>query len=512
MRGSCVKIKYTFYNMKHIIIGAGPAGLQMASFLEDCIVLEKGPSVCTFFRKFPRQRGFISINKGRDLRFDWNSFLGDEKSFRDYSEQLYPSADDYLKYAEDFVERKKLNIIFNYEVKSIEKNDGIFVINGGEYTAEKVFFGIGLVPRKPSINVHPSITVYTYENMPLDKDVYRDKCVVIVGLGNAGLETADYIAPVTKFTTLNGRDLNAWYSHYPGHPRSKNFTSVDSFFLKAGSFTILAPDNCPKYTDSCEYQLLKELLENAKSDIMHKIDIVIFCTGFQFKSHLVKDMVDICPTSSFPILTRNFESTKTPGLYFIGSATQSHDYKKGTSAFIHGFRYNCQYLSRFLKGIQSEILSRQDMIKMVFQQLNESSCLFHRFDYFCDIVERLPDGMWKYTKEVPLQTNIENGFSLRLGYTNPFPNKSFYQPSFIHPRDSHKCIFIHPIFEKQNIRFELPEDLYNEFTDVSWHIQPFLYFIDFIEGTKTTTQVRDAIHRIPDKRGGRQLIWKAHSS
>jgi len=494
--------------MKHIIIGAGPAGLQMASFLDDYIVLEKGSSVCSFFRHFPRQRGFISINKGRDLRFDWNSFLGDSKSFRDYSEDLYPSADDYLRYAEDFAVRKKLNIRFNYEVKSVEKLlDGTFSINGGEYLAEKVFFGIGLAPREPTINVHPSITVFTYANMPLDKDIYRDKTVVIIGSGNAALETADYIAGVTKFTTLNGRDINAWYSHYPGHARSKNFTSIDSFFLKAASFTVFATSG-DKYTDSLEYKLVKDHLETATSDILHKVDIVIFCIGFRFDSSLVSSMVDICPKSGFPLLTDDFQSTKTPGLFFIGANSQAKDYKNGTSAFIHGFRYNCEYIARSLKGIETLILDRDQLVKMVFYQMNKSSCLLHRFDYFCDLVELLPDGTWKYTKEVPYPMDPpENGFTMRLGYTNPFPNKSFLQPSFIHPKDSHQCIFIHPIFQTKTQMFELPEDIYNEFSDKNWHILPFMYFLDFVDGTKTAIQVGDLIRMIPDKRGGRDLFF-----
>ena len=496
--------------MKHIIIGAGPAGLQMASFLEDHLILEKGSSVCSFFRKFPRQRGFISINKGRDLRFDWNSFIGDSCSFRDYSEDLYPSADDYLRYAEDFVSRKNLNIRFNYQVTSIEKReDGLFSINGGEYIAEKVFFGIGLAPREPGVNVHPSITAYTYENMPLDKEVYRDKTVVIVGSGQAALETADYIAPVTKFTTINGRDVNAWYTHYPGHARSKNFTSVDSFFLKAGSFTVFSSDDSKRYSESYEYELLKEILVTAKSDIMHKVDIVIFCIGFRFNPTLVSSMVELCPLSGFPLLTPHFESTETPGLFFIGSTTQAQDYKRGTSAFIHGFRYNCEYLSRYLKGIESVILSREEMIKMVFRQINESSCILHRFDFFCDHVEKLPDGTWKYTKEIPCQSTTvpEHGFTVKLGYTNPFPNKSFYQPSFVHPRHAHKCIFIHPIFNSHRGQFELPEDLYNEFSDKSWHIKPFLYFLDLLDDKMTMFQFNEAIQRIPDKRGGRELFW-----
>ena len=495
--------------MKHLIIGAGPAGLQMASFLEDHIILEKGPSVCTFFRKYPRQRRFISINKGRNLRFDWNSFLDDEKSFRDYSEELYPSADDYLNYVEDFVERKKLNIKFNYEVKSIDKKDGLFIINGGEYTAEKVFFGIGLVPRDPGIRVHPSITAFTYANMPLDKEVYRDKTVIIMGSGNAALETADFIAPMTKFTFITGRNVNAWETHYPGHARSKNFTSIDSFFLKAGGFTSFATDRVERYTDSIDYKVTRELIETMKSDAIYQIDIVIFCVGFTFCSALVDGLVDLCPKSGFPILTENFESPKTPGLFFIGSNSQAKDYKKGTSAFIHGFRYNCQYISRYIKGVESVILNRDDMVKMVLQQVNESSCLLHRFDYFCDVVELLDDGNWKYTKEVPYpRVAPEKGFTVRLGYTNPFPTRSFDQGvSYIYPRDAHLSVYIHPIFNTVRQQFELPEDIYNEYTDRNWHIQPLLLFIDYIEGKITPNQLMVAVCSIPDKRGGREKIW-----
>lgn len=494
----------------NVIIGAGPAGLQMAALLDNHIILEKTSSVCSFFKKFPRQRGFISINKGRDLRFDWNSFLDDEPhSFRDYSEELYPNVDDYLRYAEDYVKRKKLNIRFDYQVTSIEKKeDGLFYINQGEYIAERVFFGTGLVPREPNINVHPSITQYTYANMPLDKEIYRDKTVIIMGSGNAALETADWIAPMTKFTLICGRNKNAWHSHYPGHARSKNYTSIDSMFLKAGSFTVYSAMEHEKFTDSIDYQLIKGYLENANGDVIKKTDIVIFCIGFTFDSTLVKDLVDICPKSNFPLLSDNFESTKCPGLFFIGASSQAKDYKKGTSAFIHGFRYNCKYIARCLKGIDHEILSRDEMIKKVFWQINKSSCLLHRFDYFCDVVEKMPDGTWKYTKEVPWPREPPaTGFTIRLGYTNKFPTHSFVQPSFIYPKDAHLGVFLHPIFNTTDKQFELPEDIYNEFSDKEWHIKPFLYFVDFIEGYKTAKDALNSILQLKERRGGRDYFF-----
>ena len=53
--------------MEYLVIGAGPAGLQLAYFLEqagrDYLVLEAGPGPGTFFTTFPRHRELISSNK-----------------------------------------------------------------------------------------------------------------------------------------------------------------------------------------------------------------------------------------------------------------------------------------------------------------------------------------------------------------------------------------------------------------------------------------------------------------
>src|SRR6266511_4958111 len=68
---------------------AGPAGLQMAHHLHrdgrDYVVLERGDGCGEFFRRFPRHRRLLSINKPhtgfkdpeKNLRWDWNSILSD---------------------------------------------------------------------------------------------------------------------------------------------------------------------------------------------------------------------------------------------------------------------------------------------------------------------------------------------------------------------------------------------------------------------------------------------------
>ncbi len=74
----------------YLILGAGPAGLQLGYYLDRArrryVLLEEGDSPGTFFKTMPRHRRLLSINKihtGHDdpelnLRWDWNSLLTDD--------------------------------------------------------------------------------------------------------------------------------------------------------------------------------------------------------------------------------------------------------------------------------------------------------------------------------------------------------------------------------------------------------------------------------------------------
>ena len=114
----------------HIIVGAGPAGIQLAYYFEkrhmSYIILEQSEVAGSFFTQYPRHRQLISVNKvncgGIDpqknmeniLRYDCNSLLTLSEDygkimFRDYSEEYYPPADKIVQYMGDFV--KKFNIL-----------------------------------------------------------------------------------------------------------------------------------------------------------------------------------------------------------------------------------------------------------------------------------------------------------------------------------------------------------------------------------------------------------------
>lgn len=488
--------------VRNLIIGAGPAGIQMGSLFhgnEDYLIVDKASEPCSFFREFPRQRRFISLNKSRHLRYDWNSFIGSNAlSMRNYSDKLYPDADSYLKYVQDF--SKDLNFKFNFEIKSIQKVDDKFVVNDGEMIADRIFFGTGVVPKPPAtIETDSNVKFFTYANMPLDPDVYRDKIVHIVGMGNAAFETADWLAPYTDVTEIWGNERNAWKTHYPGHARSANFTSIDSYYLKGRTVLHFGnPDE--RFFDTSRYK--RYFLGTMKnlSEADGKRTVVIWCIGFEFKSEIVKDLVKV---DKFPILTQNFESTVCSNLFFIGATSQYHDYKKGTSAFIHGFRYNCEYLYKYITGTIPCIFlkTRRELIEKVFTQLNESSALFHRFDQFCDLIGISEEGAY-YVPDIPILAIDQyinptwlTHFTIKLGYTRDFED-TFRQLINNHPRDAHKSRFIHPIITYKSLTFHIPEEAINEFKDERAHIYPFDLYLSYILGQISLDEVKYHIDQI----------------
>src|SRR5262245_28127194 len=120
----------------YVILGAGPAGLQLAYYLHKAernyIVLERGSSPGTFFKTFPRHRRLLSINKMHtgfpsapvSLRWDWNSLLSDDDSmlFTRFSSRYFPSANDLVSYLETYATHFNLRIKYDVDIARISKD------------------------------------------------------------------------------------------------------------------------------------------------------------------------------------------------------------------------------------------------------------------------------------------------------------------------------------------------------------------------------------------------------
>lgn len=146
----------------YIIVGAGPAGLQMAYFLQRSnrryVVFEASEKAASFFEKQPRSNKLISINKRFNyfdedefnLRHDWNSLLSDdpEMRFTKYSDELYPKATDLHRYLNDFAEKFQLNIKYNTKVTSVSKCPQMFTVSteeGETHTCRCLLMATGAV-------------------------------------------------------------------------------------------------------------------------------------------------------------------------------------------------------------------------------------------------------------------------------------------------------------------------------------------------------------------------------
>ena len=125
----------------YLILGAGPAGLQLAYFLQqagvDYVVLEASDHVGAFFSHYPRHRTLLSINKratGRDdpefnLRHDWNSLICDDPTLRltEMTADYFPSADSLVDYLGRFAAAYALRIHFERRVGQVAREtDGRF--------------------------------------------------------------------------------------------------------------------------------------------------------------------------------------------------------------------------------------------------------------------------------------------------------------------------------------------------------------------------------------------------
>lgn len=526
----------------HIIIGAGPAGLQMAYYLQyagkDYVILERADHVTSFFSVFPRKRRLISVNKKHcgvnatpefKLRFDWNSLLteSDNGDFRctQYSDEYFPHTHELQSYMSDFADKYAItpHIHFGRSVthitRSIRDANGTshFIINttNGVYTCNKLFIGAGLAPKPMPLYMHTladkiDAQLYTYENVPLNPEVFKNKIVCIVGTGNAAFEVADYINQYAASIAMFGPSKVAWRKHYPGMLRSNNMSMLDTFFLKINNTLYTQPGNQYELTTQTNMHLHNDLMQWANRG---KVDAIVYCGGFKFKTDIFDE--SISPTlldNGFPALSPSYESTNVPNMYFIGSLMQGHDYKKGSSAFIHGFRYNIRYLARTLGLLEltPAMVVNDDaadkLLDHMITRINNSSCLSLRYEYFADCCVWRPDGTIAYFEDVPINyaasCGFERSWTIRLGFSRDF-DWSFVQREYYLPKDGHLCAFLHPIIEYmaagETYEFHIPESPIAQFVDEDAHILPLRMYWEFAVkngGTDDTLGLRNAIENI----------------
>lgn len=498
-----------------LIIGAGPAGIQLGYYLKKAginyLILEQGSSAGETFKMFPVHRKLISINKiftgssdpEFNMRHDWNSLLTDDYGikFPTYDEKFFPDADNLVKYLADYVDRYDINVKYNTQVTTVDRVDETYAVvdaHANTYTSKNLVIATGF--KKPMTPKIPGIEYsVSYVDLDLETRKFENKRVLILGKGNSGFETADHLVPYAALIHIASPNpiKMAWKTHYVGNLRAVNNNLLDTYQLKSQNAVLDA-------------QILNiEKIQNGQLDVtvryghaegeveVLRYDYVITCTGFKFDTSIFAEtaMPELCYMDKFPAIMPSFESVNCPGMYFAGTITHSLDYKKATSGFIHGFRYNCRYLFNMLnEKIRSVPFPHQVVPKtsklltdLMLDRVNRAAGLWQQAGFMTDVFV-VNDGQLTHYKEMPkpyVMNRFEEQeyFTLNLEYGDPIEGDPF-NVERIHrtnTEQAQRSQFLHPVvrhyFGKELLtRHDIIEDLEANWVELE-HINPLLHYL-----------------------------------
>ncbi|MER7271832.1 NAD(P)-binding domain-containing protein [Micromonospora carbonacea] len=511
--------------LDYLIIGAGPAGLQLAALLEadgrrDYLVLEGANSPGAFFATFPRHRQLISINKphtGSDdpelnLRLDWNSLLSDDPTLRftAYTERYFPHADVMVRYLADFAAKTGARVRYGARVTSVGRVDGVFEARtaGETFRARRLVVATGVSkPYEPPI---PGLELAErYADMPVDPRDYLDQRVLIIGKGNSAFETAENLMETTTLIHVAGPSSvrMAWRTHYVGHLRAVNNNFLDTYQLKSAN-AILDGDvrrierDGAGFTVTFSFSRANEVVKELR------YDRVLACTGFAFDASIFDDTCRpaLAVRDRFPAQTAAWESVDVPGLYFAGTLSQERDFKRSTNGFIHGFRYAVRALHKILERRYGDTpwpaekldATPESIADAVVARVNRTSALWQQFGVLADVVTVAgPDA--RYHEEVPVDYFAEEG--LRTpdhDYGHAFVVTLEYGPDHdqVDPFDitvnrvaqdvvgqAHDAAYLHPVVRHHRdgrvvATHHLAENLENRWDRPDVHVAPLVAFVD----------------------------------
>jgi len=398
----------------YVVIGAGPAGLQLGYFLEKAghnyLILD-ATEVGSFFTKYPKNNKLISFNKVHSiyddpeiqLRWDWNSLLTDDYDFlfRDYSKRLYPHSNEMLSYLKDFATRYSLNIQQKTKIVQVSKdNNGFFCLvdqNESVYICRCLIVATGF--SKPYIPDILGIETVEegYENVSMNPEDFLGQKVLIIGKANSGFEIADNILETASLVHLASPESVelAWQTRHPGHLRADYTRIMDTYQLKLLNGTL--DGTIEKIERRDKTFVITINYTHADSEVEElAYDRVIRCTGFKFDDSIFDDTC--CPklilNERLPAMTSMWESTNVPGLFFAGTHMQARDFKKSSSAFIDGFRYNIRTLYHFIESkyhqqpLPNNLVkaSSTNLQKATMARICRTSALWTQFGFLCDLI------------------------------------------------------------------------------------------------------------------------------
>lgn len=509
-----------------IIIGAGPAGIQLGTFLQqggyDYIIFEQNDNAGSFFNTFPHIGKLISINKKYtgysspefNLRHDWNSLLSEKGPlFTSYSNDYYPNRDDLQRYLHDFSIINQVQIQYNSKVlviNQLQKGYQIIISFNNqqyEYTCVKLVVAKGLSLKIPSSIINKTnIPILHYGQYPRnyflsEKTIasFINKSLAIIGSGNSAMELANHFVPYCSKIMVFGKSHK--YNHpwsistnYTGDVRALYLAYFDTFLLKSmNAYDVLHPF----FSYDITHEDGKFKFNN------YSFDHIIFATGWEFDTSIFSFSNSLDLSGKYPSITPEYESTSHPGLYFIGSLGHSLDRGKSSGGFIHGFRYLIRYFYQLhyqesfpvvyfplqfdLEKINwniftNELFSYLNRTSAMYQMYGIIGTIFYKKNNIMNILYDVSINLYHFTvhkcnpllsvsEELVFIITFEYG-KVKNNLVNKIAIRNHGNDELLRPvvriYKQHKLLY----------EFHFEEDIYGEFIDYNMYHQKF---IDILE-------------------------------
>jgi hypothetical protein len=230
-------------------------------------------------------------------------------------------------------------------------------------------------------------------------------------------------------------------------------------------------------------------------------DRVLRCTGFRFDASIFD--ADAAPALAvhgrFPDVTCEWESVNQPGMFFAGTIMQALGYRKSTSGFIHGYRYNVRTLHHILGArfhgqpwpADTLPFEAEAVAGRVLERVNRGSDIWQQQSFLSDAILVRDDGTVEWREAVPVPYVREKHavagrrvFMLTLEFG---PHAGDHDP-FAMPRsrsDDHTraadSAFLHPVIREFHDGEQVSEHHIIEHLEARWagkeHVQPLVAWL-----------------------------------
>lgn len=317
------------------------------SVVYDCIIIGGGQSALAcayFFRRTNRK--VLLLDKNTDCGGSWNSAWNSLQLFSPAKFNVlpgwpmpktnseFPKKSEIIEYLCAYEKRYQFNIDRGVTVQSTYHNGNCFELDTSEgiYTTKTIISATGtyetpFIPNIPGINEFKGDQLHSADYK--DPIAFEGKNVLVIGEGNSG---AQIIADLYKTSTcywgvkdspqflppdVDGRVL---FESATQIYQNRKSGVKESVAINLGNIVRLP--KVKKAEEEGAYEDFFQILKFVEDGVLRgngelqPIDVVIWCTGFDYNTSHLKPIVE--PDNKGKIKLENNESLDVEGLWLVG--------------------------------------------------------------------------------------------------------------------------------------------------------------------------------------------------